>query len=80
VFLKRVRVTELGDFSPIGRLLKVGGNFFKEINSPKKRRFFGRILDLSKIAQIYLIKATILVPKSHFSYIFHEKFTTFSQF
>jgi hypothetical protein len=66
VFLKRVRVTELGDFSPIGRLLKVGGNFFKEINSPKKRRFFGRILDLSKIAQNLPYKGYNFGPQKPF--------------
>jgi hypothetical protein len=44
-------VTRLGDFSPIGPLLKVDGDFLKKKIRPKNGDFFGRILSLSKFAQ-----------------------------
>jgi hypothetical protein len=61
-----VRVTRLGDFSPIGRLFKVDGDFLRKKNSPKKWRFFGRILGLSKIAQNVPYKGYNFGPKKPF--------------
>jgi len=39
-----IRVTRLGNFLPIGRFLKVRGEFLSRLRSPKIGRFFGRFL------------------------------------
>jgi hypothetical protein len=56
----------LGDFSPIGRLLKVVGDFLKKKIRPKNGDFLGEFLVCKKSPKIHLIKVTILVKECHF--------------
>jgi hypothetical protein len=64
------RVTRLGDFSPIGRLLKA---IFWKTKIAQKWRLFGRFLGFQKSPKIHLHKANIKDQKALFTYIFFKK-------
>jgi hypothetical protein len=54
---------QIGRFFAIWATFKSGWRFFEEKNSPKKWRFFGRILGLTKIAQNLPYKGYNFGPK-----------------
>jgi hypothetical protein len=68
---------QIGRFFANWATFQSGWRFFEEKNSPKKWRFFGRILGLSKIAQNLLYKSYNLGPKKPFFDFFHDKFQNF---
>jgi hypothetical protein len=68
---------QIGRFFANWATFESGWRFFEEKKSPKKWRFFGRILGLSKIAQNLPYKGYNFSPKKPFFNIFHGKFHNF---